>query len=262
MAGFYRVRVAHSAGALWGPGLGTRCCKQLRARFLTHAHPRLLTRLFMHLRTQLRTHLHTHLHTCCCLLLAIAVSGCAQLDTGLKKAVIIKYDHLANVRSFQANIDNHSSLLFPVQSGSFWAIFEVCSIDVQGKDLSGFSYDVDRFVADAGNGSYPATSDGLVNVASVPMAARSPTVRAAAFQVFALGPAAQYFPRQFYPSLRYRFAIFIPESPIGYHNDTMLLRYDGAPQAAVVAQHQGRERPAVLDFYLPAAGPPLASGCQ
>lgn len=200
-----------------------------------------------------------HLLTVC--VLAMLLPGCAQLDSGLQKAVVIKYEHVANVASFQDN-SHGPSTQFSTESG-FWAIFDVCSIDVQGVSLRGFRYDATKFIADAGRGSFPVGLDGPVNVSGVGMSSRSPMVTDAVASVFKLRPpTAQFLPKNFYPNLRYRFAIFIPVRPVGYRGDTMPLNYNGLPEAAVIVQHDSDSPPSNIDFYLPSASPTLASTCR
>jgi hypothetical protein len=179
------------------------------------------------------------------------LQACAEVDTNLKKMVVIKYAHLANVSQFQAAADgDHQSLLVGVNPGSFWAIFDVCSIDVQGSSLAGMQYEASKFVADAGNDTY-ASSDplGVVNVASVPMPSDSPPVRAALNDAFALGPTSQFFPKGFYPTLKSRIAIFVREAPVGYHGDAMVLRYNGQPDVAALVQNADGNSPAAIAFY-------------
>lgn len=195
------------------------------------------------------------------LLPAWALQGCAEIDANLKKAVTIKYAHVANVRMFQATIDNSQRQLVGVTPGSFWALFDVCSIDVQGSTLTGFNYDVNRFVIDAGSAAYGAGTPGVINVSSVTHSSQSPVVLTAASSVFHLGPFAQYLPKQFYPNLRYRVAIFVRDNPSGYHGETMTLRYDGQPQVAALVQNVASNNPAFIDFYNPSSSPGIASAC-
>jgi hypothetical protein len=189
-----------------------------------------------------------------CLVLStlFLLQACAEVDANLKKMVVIKYAHLANVGQFQGAADGvHQSLLVGVNPGSFWAIFDVCSIDVQGSGLAGMQYDASKFVAEAGSGSYgPSDTLGVVNVASVPMPSESPPVRAALKDAFSLGPASQYFPKGFYPTLKSRIAIFVREAPVGYRGDAMGLRYNGQPDVAALVQNAGDNNPAAIPFYM------------
>lgn len=192
----------------------------------------------------------------CMLWVVLSIMGllqaCAEVDTNLKKMVVIKYAHLANVSQFQAAADgDQQSLLVGVNPGSFWAIFDVCSIDVQGSSLTGMQYDASKFVAAAGNGMYgPSDPLGVVNVASVPMPSDSLPVRTALNDAFVLGPTSQFFPKGFYPALKSRIAIFVREAPLGYHGDAMVLRYNGQPDVAALVQNADGNNPAAIAFYL------------
>jgi len=191
----------------------------------------------------------------------LLLHGCAELDTGLKKAVVMKYAHVANVRSFQATVNGTQRQLVGTNPGSVWAIFDICSIDVQGNTLTGLNYSADKFIADAGSASYGAGTPGTINVASVPMPSNSADVDSALRDAFKLGPASQVLPKQFYPNLNYRVAIFVRDNPPGYTGGVMALRYDGAPQVAAVVQSVSSNNPAMRDFYLSGASPPIASAC-
>lgn len=186
------------------------------------------------------------------LLMMGLLQACAEVDTNLKKMVVIKYAHLANVSQFQGAADGvHQSLLVGVNPGSFWAIFDVCSIDIQGSSLTGMQYDASKFVADAGSGTYGSPDPlGVVNVASVTMSSDSAPVRAALTDAFVLGPTSQFFPKGFYPTLKSRIAIFVREAPPGYHGDAMVLRYNGQPDVAAQVQNADGNSPAAIAFYL------------
>lgn len=189
------------------------------------------------------------------------LQGCAEIDAGLQRAVTIKYAHVANVRMFQATIDNSERQLAGVDNGSFWALFDVCSVDVQGSSLTGFTYHVDHFFIDAGSASYGAGNPGVVNVSSVTQSSQSALVLDAASRSFQLGPRTQFLPKQFYPNLRYRIALFVRERPAGYQGEVMTLRYNGQPQVAALVQNVGSLTPQFRDFYQPRASPPISGAC-
>lgn len=194
-------------------------------------------------------------------LTAPLLQGCAEIDAGLNKAVAIKYAHVANVAMFQATVDGSQRQLLGVTPGSFWALFDICSIDVQGSTLTGFAYDVDRFFIEEGGASYGTSTPGVINVASVVHASQSALVLDAASSAFKLGPRAQWLPKQFYPNLKYRIAIFVRERPVSYRGDIMTLRYDGQPQVAALVQNAGVSRPDLRDFYLPGPSRAIDSTC-
>lgn len=201
------------------------------------------------------------LSTCLALLFALMLQSCAEIDANLKKAVVIKYAHVANVRMFQATIANSQRQLVGVNPGSFWALFDVCSIDVQGTALTGFNYNVGNFVVDAGGGSYGPGNPDTINVSSVPQSSQSAIVLDAESGSFGLGPRAQFLPRQFYPRLNYRIALFVRENPAGYRGGPLELRYNGQPQVAALVQNLRSENPSFRDFYLPSVSPAIAGTC-
>jgi len=78
-------------------------------------------------------------------------SGQKELDDNLKKAIAMKYVHVANVKSFQTQVGASQAQLVGVTNGSFWAIFDVCTLDIQGSALTGFSYGASQLVIDGGS---------------------------------------------------------------------------------------------------------------
>jgi hypothetical protein len=180
------------------------------------------------------------------------LQACADLDAGLKKAVVIKYAHIANVHQFQGSPDNGNRqwLIGGVAPGSFWAIFEVCSLDVQGSSLAGMQYDTRKFVADAGSGTYGPLDPGVVNAAGNALPSDNAQVLAALRSTFALGTDSQYFPRGFYPRLNSRIAIFVKAAPVGYHGEDLVLHYNGQPEVAAIVQNAGVDSHADIPFYL------------
>lgn len=76
---------------------------------------------------------------------------------------------MANVRMLQAPIGNSQAQLVGVDNGSFWAVFDICSLDVQGSSLTGFNYDAGRFLVEMQSSNYGSATPGNVNVASVVM---------------------------------------------------------------------------------------------
>lgn len=198
-----------------------------------------------------------------CMLLSCLplLHGCAEIDANLKKAVAMKYAHVANVNMFQAQVGAGERQFVGVENGSFWAIFDICTLDVQGGSLSGFSYDANRFYVEAAGNRYGASNPGTVNVAGVPMSSQSAMVVDGASDAFKLSPITQFFPKQFYPNLRYRIAVFVRAHPNGYHGEIMNLQYDGQPQVAALVQNVGMPNPVQYPFYLPSSTPPIASTC-
>lgn len=172
----------------------------------------------------------------------------------------MKYAHAANVKSFQGGAQNAQYV--GVQDGSFWAIFDVCTLDVQGSALgSGFPYNAGKFYVASGPGNYGPSNPGNVNAGGVALSSQSPQVLSAVHSSFALSPTPQTFPKQFYPNLRYRIAVFVKEWPAGYRGEPMTLRYDGQPQITAVVQDVTPENPAFVPFYNSLGGPGIVGKC-
>ncbi|MER2514196.1 MAG: hypothetical protein ABTQ25_17570 [Nitrosomonas ureae] len=188
-------------------------------------------------------------------------SGQKELDDNLKKAIAMKYVHVANVKSFQTQVGASQSQLVGVTNGSFWAIFDVCTLDIQGSALTDFNYDASKFFIDGGSANYGAGNPGNVNVASVVMSSQSSQVLDAVHNAFSLSPVTQFFPKQFYPNLKYRIAIFVKENPAGYTGDVMTLKYDGQPQVAALVQSVSPGNPAFRDFYNAGVSPAIIGTC-
>ncbi|WP_333687881.1 hypothetical protein [Methylococcus capsulatus] len=203
---------------------------------------------------------------CLVLLTSLLIQGCPpssqqELDQNLKKAIVMKYVHVANVKMFQTQVGGSQSQLVGVNDGSFWALFDICTLDIQGSALTGFNYDASKFFIDAGSTSYSSATPGNVNVSSVVMSSQSAQVLNAVHDAFSLSPATQYFPKQFYPNLRYRIAIFVKENPSGYRGDAMTLKYDGQPQVAAVVQNVSPGNPQFRDFYNAGGSPQIDGIC-
>ena len=195
---------------------------------------------------------------CSILLVAPLLQGCppsptqqASVVDKLHRQVWIKYAHVANVTRFQLpNID-----LFGPQ-GSFWAVFDICSIDVQGTALNGFHYDSGRFYISWGAARYgygsPLPPTSLGNAGST-IPSNSAAAWDAVRTAFFIGPPVQDFQKNLYPNLKYRVAVFVPEYPSGYKSlESLPLAYDGNPEvSAMVTQDGSAGTPAFLDFYRP-----------
>lgn len=211
---------------------------------------------------------HTRLLRTFCLVLlsALLLQGCTQsaqiqLNQNLSKLVVMKYAHVANVRMFQTQFEGSERQFVGVENGSFWAVFDICSLDIQGSALAGINYNAGSFYIDAASAKYGTMTPGNINVASVVMSSQSIQVTNAVSQAFSLSPAVQFFPKQFYPHLAYRIAIFVKEYPFGYQGEPMILKYDGQPQVAALVQDVSPASPSFRDFYLHLVSPPIVGTC-
>ncbi len=187
---------------------------------------------------------------------ALFLQSCTELDQNLSKAVVMKYVHVANVRMFQSDSIQYAGVDF----GSFWAVFDICSLDIQGSALNGFNYSAGGFFIETASAKYGSATPGNINTSLGVMSSQSLQVTNAASNAFKLSPTTQFFPKQFYPNLKYRIAIFVKEAPIGYQGDSMTLKYDGQPQVAAVVQNVSPGNPQLIPFYS-AGGPPIVGSC-
>lgn len=186
--------------------------------------------------------------------------GCASIQQNAPKMVWIKYAHLANVRSFQPQPGSFQYAA--ASSDGFWAVFELCSIDVQGSALNGFNYDAAKFLVPWGSTKIDASTPGTVgrsDAVGLPMP--NPQVNAVVQAAFGKGPSAQFLPKKFYPNIGYRFAIFFNSYPAGYLGEPMTLQYDGQPQVAAVVQNVASNNPQFIPFYNHTISPAITSTC-
>lgn len=75
------------------------------------------------------------------------------------EAVAFQYDHVANVKRIHFTnpiAGVAGNFVEPVNQGGFWAIFVICSLDVQGSELTSFNYNAGNFFVENGNTSYGA----------------------------------------------------------------------------------------------------------
>jgi hypothetical protein len=210
--------------------------------------------------------MNMRLHTLTCLAflpatLLTGCQGCTEADQNLKKAVWIKYAHIANVTRFQPN--NGNSMQYNgVNNGSFWAVFEICSIDVQGSALTGFNYNTGKFVITWDTAEIGKATPGLV-ARSDAQAFPSPgaEVDGVVRTAFETGPSAQYLPKQLYLKPGFRFAILLNSYPAGYQGQAMDLKYLGQPEVAAVVQNVQQDKPSEVPFYNHGISPVAGSYC-
>jgi hypothetical protein len=189
--------------------------------------------------------------------------GCKPLDQSLRQVVEFQYDHVANAEQIHfgkppSGLSVAGSFVSPTDGG-FWAIFNLCSLDVQGKELASFKYDVANFFVEYGKSEFGPLQPFAVRYGastSLNSAADTPKVIDAIANETQLGPSTQVFPHGFYPSLRYRVAVLIPGSLERYGGEQLTLRYHGQPSIVL-----GRgQRPAHIPFAGPDAS--ISSDCR
>lgn len=189
---------------------------------------------------------------------AAALTGCPQcpddtLKEALSNVVVFKYEHVANIREIRfpepTRIHGNSfNFVQPVDSYGFWAVFIICSLNVQGDAIKTFNYNTGNFFVEYDGETYGPLRPQQVRYGASPTgnsAADTPTVAAAIHRAVGLGPSTQPFPRGFYPSLNYRIAVLIPGKLLYYGNEQLDLKYGGQPS---IVQGTGHS-PAILQFW-------------
>jgi hypothetical protein len=184
------------------------------------------------------------------------INGCDScqnnsLDTGLKNAVVFQYDHVANVHEIRFPNKVEISGTFGLNSvspveGGFWAVFVLCSLDVQGKEIQTFNYDASKFFVEYEGQSYGPLQPFKVRYeasTSLNSPTDTPKVAAAIANELQLGPSTQPFPRGFYPSLNYRIAILIPQALQTYRGEQLTLTYTGQPSIVQGRGHSPTDVP-------------------
>lgn len=181
------------------------------------------------------------------------------LDDTLSKLVWMKYSHVANLKELDVRGPQGTTRIAPVEPSGFWAVFDVCSLDVQGSALTGFNYVAANFFVDGGTVQYGSMNPGTVNTGfGGPRSALDPQVQGMMRDALALGPPTQFFPKQFYPNLRYRIAIFVSSNPPGYQGGTLTLKYAGHPTEV---QDISPANPDFRPFFSYIASPSIAGNC-
>lgn len=195
----------------------------------------------------------------------LLLDGCKTpdpaLDASLSRLVVMKYAHLANVTEMDAPGPSGVTRIAPTDGTGFWAVFDICSLDVQGSALTGFDYEAANFFVDGGTISYGAMNPGTVNTGfGGPRSAFDPQVRAIVHDALHLSPTTQHFPKQFYPGLRFRIAIFVNGRPPGYLGDALTLKYTGQPVATVI-ESVSPANPVPMAFFSYLASPGIVGTC-
>jgi hypothetical protein len=187
------------------------------------------------------------------LTLALAsCQSCPDVDRNLKNVVIFHYEHVANVREihFARPLQTSNGALnfvqpldqSPSRESAFWAVFVICSLDVEGTAITTFQYDTANFVVEYGDKTYTQplkiyTLREQQSSISAPNPGELSNFASAINSVVQLGPDRQSFPPNFHTSLNYRVAILIPEELPFYAGEQLTLKYIGQPS---LVQGSGR----------------------
>lgn len=171
-----------------------------------------------------------------CLLACLLAGGCASVDRGLRRTVVVHYQHVANVHriDFRTPVflrrDEPIHFVQPLASAGFWAVFLVCSVDASGPEVPAFYYDIDRFRIQFGGRRFgPLRPYTLRLEDSYELNTRTDTAAIAdaiAAEIHE-GPPNQVFRHGFHANLDYRFAIYVPQALSDYAGEELPLRYVG-----------------------------------
>lgn len=172
-----------------------------------------------------------------------ALFGCtttdSPLNTALLNVVSFQYDHVANTQEISFRrppVNSFNSVSTAPNRRGFWAVFVLCSLDVQGKAIETFQYDASKFVIEYEGTTYGPLQPFEVVFGASPIlndASNTPLIAAAIAQEVQVGPSHQPFPRGFYPSLNYRIAILIPDALSSYRGEQLTLKYIGQPSISL-----------------------------
>jgi hypothetical protein len=179
-------------------------------------------------------------HLC---LLSLLLTSCSlddarRFDASFRRRVTITYVHVANVTEIRAPAGSPTLRSHPY---GFWAVFDVCTIDIAGSALAGFAYDADKFFVTEAGVDYGSDLPALVSLGPLPPPAHGvrqsndKMVRDFLDDVFP-GPQVHHFstqyqpPTRFYPNLGWRIAVFLKERPNGYRTSPLDLKYKGTPE--------------------------------
>lgn len=192
-------------------------------------------------------------------LLAPLLAACVghHLSRDPHQSVRITYVHVANIYQ----LVTPAGALSPrgTDDRGFWAVFDICSIDIQGMNLKGFTYEAGDFHVTLGDKDVMADQPYrmLATTASDDHAQDDQT-RELASDTLGLTPAEQYLPKGAHPGLAYRLAMVFPEWPEGYLGESMTLKNTNP---ATVLENVSTKRPQQWQQYERASAGPLRSGC-
>jgi hypothetical protein len=180
-------------------------------------------------------------------------SSCPELDKPLQNVVVFQYDHVTNVEEirFRQNVTAGNATMSGARaiSRGFWAVFVICSLDVQGNAFKekAFEYDVANFRVEHGGKTFGPLQAFTLNAGGTTWPTPADTQKAAnaVAEVVQIGPDRQKFPHGFYPSLNYRIAILITDMPPGYSGEELKLTYINQPS---ILQGRGN-RPATIPEF-------------
>jgi hypothetical protein len=186
----------------------------------------------------------------------LGLCACASVvDSTPQNPVVFHYQHVANAHEihFSSPVTVvHRQLpvefVAPRDTGGFWAIFVLCSIDTREMVLPAFRYDVNNFEVryrTHASGALQPFSLRYEGSADLNRPADAHAIVAAIGAEIAAGPPARIFARGHYAPLNYRFAVYVPRSLPDYTGGQLALAYKTQPAIAVGNGHPPSDLPVV-----------------
>jgi len=185
--------------------------------------------------------------------LIFGVAGCSSLQDGLSKTVYMDYDQVYNFQTYSFQLPNALSKMaetngdaIPFQYGianlkaeinGFFAVFVVCNVRNEASKSQTFPYDVHNFFVEYDGKKHfygplkPKTySDLSLQFGGQP--AINSFVTDVLYGEINQGPEMDTFPKGYYPTVNYRFAIFVSKDSPGPYpplSEPLKLQYEGYP---------------------------------
>jgi hypothetical protein len=185
----------------------------------------------------------------------LGLAGCGTTSSAPEQAVVLRYQHVANTHEIRFSTPVALPRRFfpidfvtPLDRNGFWAIFVVCSLDTRPSVLPEFRYDVRQFRVQYGEQSfgrlqpYTLRFEGSAEL-NTPLDAKE--LDNAIGAEIREGPRSAAFGRDYYPSLDYRLAIYIPRALPDYAGQQLTLRYAGQPAILLGNGHPPSDLPVV-----------------
>lgn len=160
--------------------------------------------------------------------LLLTLAGCASVQQGLGKAVVMDYDQVGNFSSYRfapghvvnTGVSQEVGITGYEQGTNtrgFWVSFVVCSLRNEGSQAQTFDYDVNRFyvVYDGKEHFYRPLSTYTYSTLDGWLPG-TPAFNGAVNQLFRqetqLGPDTDSFQEGYYPSVNRRISIYVTRS--------------------------------------------------
>jgi len=173
----------------------------------------------------------------CSLVTLLILAGCSVTQRTQQYPVVIHYQHVANAHQvrFASPLQlatQTPAYVMPRNAQGFWAIFVVCRLDVNDKGTPSFVYDINNFRVDYNGrhfGPLPPYTVRYEDSYHLNRPFETPMLANAIAAELHKGPPLQVFAPGSYPSLNYRFALFVPRGLDEYAGEPLRLQYIGQP---------------------------------